>query len=308
MSKLLVVFGATGQQGGSVINTVLNDQELSQQYKLRAITRDPSKPAALALKERDVEVVPATLEDSKSLRAALQGAHTVFLVTVTVYDEQLVERDVTDGKAIADAAVAAGAQHIIYSSAVSALELSGRRMDVFDSKAVVDAYIRTLPVKSAFYAPGVFMQNFESRMAPHPTAKPGVYAISNIIQPDSLLPLIDAAADTGKFIGAVLAEPERYEGKVLWAATGLWSMKQVAETIGKVSGKEVTYEQLDEETFRTFMPPVLGGYTVDMMRFIQDPGYYGKETRERVEWTKKQARGSLTSLEEFLETHPLKLE
>ena len=57
MSKLLTVFGATGNQGGAVIKTILGDPELSKEYKLRAVTRDPSKPAAEDLKSQGVEVV-----------------------------------------------------------------------------------------------------------------------------------------------------------------------------------------------------------------------------------------------------------
>lgn len=57
MSRLLTVFGATGLQGGSVINYVLQHPELSKTYHLRGITRDVSKPAAVALREKGVEVV-----------------------------------------------------------------------------------------------------------------------------------------------------------------------------------------------------------------------------------------------------------
>ena len=46
MSKVLVVFGATGQQGGSVVNCVINDPELSKLYKVRGVTRDPSNSLA----------------------------------------------------------------------------------------------------------------------------------------------------------------------------------------------------------------------------------------------------------------------
>ena len=56
MSKILAVFGATGQQGSSVINYVLQDPELSQEYKIRAITRDVNSEKAKQLKEK-VEVV-----------------------------------------------------------------------------------------------------------------------------------------------------------------------------------------------------------------------------------------------------------
>ncbi|WP_194162109.1 NmrA family NAD(P)-binding protein, partial [Moraxella catarrhalis] len=44
MSKLLTIFGATGNQGGSVIRAVLADSILLREFKLRAITRDASKP------------------------------------------------------------------------------------------------------------------------------------------------------------------------------------------------------------------------------------------------------------------------
>ncbi len=308
MSKLIVVFGATGQQGGSVINTIITDPQLSREYKVRGITRDPFKPAALALKHQNVEVMPATLEEPASLKAALKGAHTVFSVTATVYDEQLAEREVTHGKAIADAAVTAGAHYIIYSSAVPAYQLSGHEMDIFDSKASVEAYIRTLPIHSAFFAPGIFMQNFGSMMAPQPTSDAGVYAITNIIAPDTMLPLIDIVADAGRYVGAVLADPEMYEGKVLWAATSLQSMREVAAAIEKAKGRTVRYEQVDKEIFSGFLPATSAKYTVDMMQFIQDPGYYGRETKERVEWSTKQARGSLSSLEEFLARTPLLLD
>jgi uncharacterized protein YbjT (DUF2867 family) len=57
MSKIFTVFGATGNQGGSVVRHVLDHPELSKTYKIRAITRDVSKPASLALKDKGCEVV-----------------------------------------------------------------------------------------------------------------------------------------------------------------------------------------------------------------------------------------------------------
>lgn len=55
--KILVVFGATGIQGGSVINSVLGDPKTAATYKIRGVTRDTTKASAQALASRGVEVV-----------------------------------------------------------------------------------------------------------------------------------------------------------------------------------------------------------------------------------------------------------
>lgn len=68
MSKLLTVFGATGNQGGSVIKAVLADAVLSRDFKIRGITRNVSKPAAQALAARGVQVV-AVCSSHASLEA-----------------------------------------------------------------------------------------------------------------------------------------------------------------------------------------------------------------------------------------------
>lgn len=56
MSKLITVFGATGNQGGSVIKHILADGQLSSEFKIRGITRDVSKPAAKALADKGVKL------------------------------------------------------------------------------------------------------------------------------------------------------------------------------------------------------------------------------------------------------------
>jgi uncharacterized protein YbjT (DUF2867 family) len=81
MSKLLTVFGATGQQGGSLIAYVLNHPTLSKLYHLRGITRDVSKKASLGLKNLGVEIIQADLNDPSSLIPAVSGSYAVFGVT-----------------------------------------------------------------------------------------------------------------------------------------------------------------------------------------------------------------------------------
>jgi uncharacterized protein YbjT (DUF2867 family) len=57
MSKILTIFGATGKQGGSVVEAILADKKLSSEFTIRAITRDINKPAAKELAAKGVDVV-----------------------------------------------------------------------------------------------------------------------------------------------------------------------------------------------------------------------------------------------------------
>ena len=56
MSKLITIFGATGNQGSSAIRAILADATLAKEFKIRGITRDVSKPAAQALLKRGIDV------------------------------------------------------------------------------------------------------------------------------------------------------------------------------------------------------------------------------------------------------------
>ena len=180
--KILAVFGATGLQGGSVIDYILSNAELSSEYSIRAVTRDITKLSSQALRNHGVEVVPGDADAPDTLSAALSNADTVFIITRTVYDDLLKKREFRQTKAIADAAVNAGAKYLIYSSMVHAQRLYGQEVVAFDSKAEGELYIRSLPIDVAFFAPGMFMQNFldprELRQVPD---QPGVYCITNFI-------------------------------------------------------------------------------------------------------------------------------
>ena len=309
MSKLLVVFGATGQQGGSLINTVLANPNLSEQYTIRAVTRDTSKPAAQALKSRGVELAQGDADDKPSLQQVLKDAHTVFIVTTTVYVQGGKEPEIQQGKQIADAAVAAGAQYLIFSSASPAKKISGKDVDIFDAKAEIEDYIRGLKVKSAFYSPGFFMENFRNQAKPRPTDEPGVYQIASIPANDTLIPLIDTVADTGKYIAPILANPDKYEGKVFYGATKLYTYDEAAQAISHATGKKVVYKSLPSHVFRGFLPPDAAEPAVQMLEWFRDSGYYGPKMQEQVDWTVQQVSGDvLTTFEDFLEKNPIVLD
>lgn len=302
MSKLLVVFGATGQQGGSIANYVLDDLELSKQYKVRAVTRNPSNPAAQALHQRGAEVVKGDADNAESLKSVLNGAHTVFALTVSVYDDGDRYQEVVQGKAIADEALAAGAQYLIFSTLPHISKITDGKITTvehFDIKAHIEAYIRTLPIKSAFYAPGYFMQNFDGTLSPRPVGD-GTFALHNVVSPHTQLPLIDVASDTGKFVAAILAEPEKFEGRTVSGAAQLTTYAETAKELSRVLGKTVTYNRIPEIEMRRLMPPATADMLIGMLMYYQDFGYYGPQTKDVVQEAVRTARGKLTTFEEYL--------
>ena len=49
-------------------------------------------------------------------------------------------------------------------------------------------------------------------------------------------------------------------------------------------------------------------HVAEMLQYFQDYGYYGENTEEKVKWSAEQARGKLTTLDEYFKANPLKLE
>ncbi|KAH7381038.1 hypothetical protein BKA64DRAFT_584655 [Cadophora sp. MPI-SDFR-AT-0126] len=300
--KLLVVFGATGNQGGSVANFVLDDPKLSAQYSVRAITRSALSRKAQALKSKGAEIVEADLDKASTLPAAVAGAHTVFALTTTSLSGNTRNMETAQAKALCSEIMAAGAQYLIWSTLPHAAIISNGKLNVnhFDTKAEIELFIRGQPIKSAFYAPGSFMQNFTNQlMPPRPSpANDGTYVFATLCKPDTQVPLIDAS-NVGSWVAAILEEPEKFEGKTLAAAQGLYTWTEIAEIVSQATGKTVNYQQVPDDVFRSWMPEGVKDDLTAMYQLYRDYGYYGKSTKEDVEFGIKQAKGHLTNLEEF---------
>lgn len=309
--SLLAVFCATGNQGNSVANFVLDDPELSQRYALRAISRNISNPKMQDLKSKGAELVQADLDDPSSLPAALKGAEFVFFMTATQYDGNTREVEMRHAKDFCSEALKQGVQYIIFSSMSHPFKISNgalKNVVHFDVKAEIEEHIRSLPVKSAFFGPGSFMQNFHDYMLPRPShANDGTYVIADIGRDDTVFPFIDIT-DTGKWVGAILADPDKYEGKFFAAAAELLNLADAAAIVGKVTGKTVKHQQLPDEVFKGFLPEGMREPLYEMWVLQRDYAYYGSETKELVGWAREQARGRLTGLEDYLRKVDFKLE
>lgn len=309
MSNILAVFGATGQQGSSVINHVLDDPELSRKYEIRAITRDVNSEKAKTFANK-VEVVQGDVHNRASLEKALTGVHTVFAMTTPSFGPGGLEIEYDSAKTIADVAVDTGTEYIIFSTLPSVKEISGgkyTKVSHFEAKAQAERYIRGLPIKSAFYSPGFFMQTFQSMPFLAPQKAPdGIWVLARHTPTKAQVPMIDAVGDTGKFIGAILGEPDRFEGQTFCAATALYTLEEVAAIMSKATGKTVVARQISVEEFAKstpFEPDIF----VEIFSSLEEFGYHGPDSEKLIAWAADNARGRLSTLEEFLQAHPLQL-
>ncbi|KAH8589149.1 hypothetical protein B0O99DRAFT_637359, partial [Bisporella sp. PMI_857] len=310
MSKnLLVVFGATGNQGGSIANYVLDDPKLSSKYSVRAITRSASNLQAQILKSKGAEIVEADLNNPSSLKAAVAGAHTVFAVTTTQLSGNTRAIETAQAKALCSELIAADAKYLIWSTLphVEVISNGNLKVEHFDTKAEIAEFIRSLPIKSAFFAPGYFMQNFTTELMPATPspANDGTYVFATLCKNDTLLPLVDVT-DVGKWVATILEEPDKYQGKVLAAAQGLYAWDEIAQIISKATGKTIKYQQVPDKVFREWMPEGMKDDLQAMYKSYRDYGYYGEAMKEDIDRDVKLAKGHLTSLEEFSKRGNLK--
>src|SRR5260370_24691719 len=102
--KLIAVVGATGHQGGAVVRAL----QANGQFKVRALTRNPGKHRELA-----EEVVEADFDRPETLKAALEGAHGVFLVTN--FGDKATD-EIKQAAAAVRAAQDPGVKHFVWST------------------------------------------------------------------------------------------------------------------------------------------------------------------------------------------------
>ncbi|KAI9889276.1 MAG: hypothetical protein M1814_005651 [Vezdaea aestivalis] len=311
--KTVVVFGATGSQGGSVINSLLADSGTASSFHIRGITRDPSKASAQALVKRGVECVTGDLDDPASLTSAFKGAYAVFAVT-NYWEKMSGEVEFAQGKAIADTAKAEGVQHLIWSSLLDINELTkGEYPNVyhFDTKAKVEQYIRDLGIPATFFLPGYYMSNLVNMgtIRPNPQDE-SKYIFAFAGARSTTIPLFNAEGDTGKFVKAILKNREKTLGKQLYAATDYYTIDQIIDTFKATfpnSGKDFDYFHIPEADFKAALaagmhaPEPVQNEMWENMVFMDKYGYYGKaDLGETLALLEEKP----TSLEDFFKAAP----
>ena len=224
----VLVTGATGKQGGHLVGELL-----ARGHSVRALTRKPESPAAVALAERGVTIVPGNFDDEGSLERAARDVDTVFAMS-TPY-EAGVKTETSEGINILRAAQRVRVKHFVYSSVAGADRASG--VPHFDSKFEVEKEIRRSSIPFTIVAPVFFMENFLAEWMAAAIAQ-GSIAIA--VPPTRRLQQI-AVEDIARFTALVIERREPFLGQRIDIASDELTLVTAAAAISEASGRTVKY-------------------------------------------------------------------
>ncbi len=280
--QTVLVFGATGQQGGAVAVALRADG-----WSVRAFVRDPNCEKATELLSGGIDVVRGNLDDPASVRAAMAGVYGAFSVQPSsgqgpaygVTDEQ----EIRWGTGIADAALAAGVEHLVYSS-VNAVGRGPTGMGHFDSKFTIEEHIRDLELRSTIVRPAAFM---ELLMLPGMGLDQGYFSF--FLRPDQAAQVI-AVRDIGTIVAAVFAAPDRFAGQTIEIASDELTGAQLGERLGHAAGTPITYLRFPDSVLKD--NPFLG----HLAALVDDGRLTGNADVDAL----RREFGGLTRFEEWL--------
>jgi uncharacterized protein YbjT (DUF2867 family) len=235
--RTVLVTGATGQQGGATARHLLADG-----WRVRALVRDPGSAGASALAEAGAELVVGDMTDRASLDEAAAGAYGVFSVQgLASLEEDFAPTEIAMGVNVADAALAAGASHLVYAS-VGGVDRNPVPWH-WKTKARIEEHIEGLGLPYTFLRPVMFMENHAS---PGPFGVAGEAALVRIASPGTRIQVV-AVTDIGAFAALAFADPERFVGRKLELAGDEVTLEQLVEAISRTIGRPINLDPLTPE-------------------------------------------------------------
>ncbi|KAJ7133126.1 NAD(P)-binding protein [Mycena epipterygia] len=261
---IITIFGATGTQGGAVLNAVLADGRFTP----RAISRSIDSVASKALIAKGVQVVKANLWDKESLKDALRGSEAVF-GTTNSWDPEVISAgphcvgEITQGKNLVDAAKEVGVKLFIWSSLPNATKTSNglyTHIHHVDNKAIIEDYLKASGVPYTVLLTGWFTENLWKLGCLKKTATGYTIPIPKFA-PEDMQSATWIGRDFGAAAVALLTNYTDPAKGVLGSAYPVISMRftypQLAAAIADALRKEVTFTPLEtagnEDLDETFL-------------------------------------------------------
>ncbi len=270
--RVIAVAGATGAQGGGVLRAL---QERGG-YNVRALTRNPAKAAGLA-----DEVVEADFDRPETLREALEGVYGVFAHTNS-FDGPATD-EISQGKAMVEAAKAAGVMHFIWSTLPSVAEISGGNFQVphFTNKAQVDGVVQAEGFDYfTFVEPPFYFQNLVSPMYAKHAGPDGTPTWGLPMRRDSRSIHMGDITELGYLVAGAFEQPEQAgAGQHLSLAGDLLSWDDVIAVLRR-QGHNIAFEEVPAEVWDGQSPYAAG--TREMFSYFDAHTYFGPDASRKV--------------------------
>jgi uncharacterized protein YbjT (DUF2867 family) len=257
--KVIAILGATGAQGGGIARAILNDPNGG--FTARALTRNVNSQKAQELARLGAEVVSVDVDDEASLKKGFAGAYGAYCVTF-FWDHFSVDKEMAEAKAMADAARSEGLQHVIWSTLEDTrkwVPLDDDRMPTlqgkykvphFDGKGESNHFFTDAGVPTTFLLTSFYWDNFiYSGMGP--TAGPDGKLAITFPMDDKTLPGI-AAEDIGRCAYGIFKAGSKFIGQTVAISGENLTGAQMAAAFSEVLGKEVHYNSVPPEVYRSF--------------------------------------------------------
>ncbi|WBQ03735.1 SDR family oxidoreductase [Kribbella sp. CA-293567] len=274
MSDVVVVTGATGQQGGAVARRLL-----AAGVPVRALVRRPESEAAKAIAAAGAELVTADLTDPASLGPALRGARAVFSVQTPDLADLSSDTEWIQGENLVAAAREAGVAQYVHSSVAGVGDYvrqaaMGRAAEWSTHYWGSKSRVGQLLPESGFESwtelrPAFFMENL---------VRPSIWfegmtgeSIVTVVSAQSRLPLI-AVQDVGTAAAAAFADPVRFNGIALDLAGDIRTLPELAAILTAAGAPaRVEVVAADEAKTRGMMPELIDNQ--ERLNTYQNPAH-----------------------------------
>jgi len=275
--KVIVVVGATGQQGGAVVRALRADN----QFKVRALTRNTAKHRELA-----DEVVEADLNRPETLKPAFAGAYGIFLVTN--FQEHGAD-ELKQATAAVRAAKDAGVKHFIWSTLPDVEAISGSKFHVphFTGKSKVDRVVREAGFANhTFVIAPFYYQNLIGVLGPQKQPN-GSAGWTLPLDPAVRSIHMGDISELGAVVAGAFAHPgQAGHGEYLPLVGDFLSFNEIIDTLNR-QGNNFSFHQVPKDVFAGFFPGA--AEIAEMFAYFQAHTYLGSDSRDQIALANKVA-------------------
>jgi uncharacterized protein YbjT (DUF2867 family) len=229
MAQKILIFGATGQQGGALAQLCLADKG----YEVFAATRNPDSAKSKALVDAGAKCVKADMMNPETLDAALaeSKADAVFLVTDNGGKDETLQ-----GTNVVDAVIRCGEQvkFLVFTSVADCDRVSPAVKHFITKLKIEEHMKKELPKTSTKFGilrPVYFLENGDNAQYA-PLTKGSIKVMMDIKCKVKMVSVVDI----GKAAKVFFENPEKYNGVTLDCASCEYSGVELAQILSEVSG------------------------------------------------------------------------